>query len=415
MVKLPVALVAAASLAPLLPPAASICFSGEYTEERCCNPPETGGDASCWVEPYTYSRCCPAKDWISCWSHRDTEMVPWICCHPAFGIGGNRACWTSVSLQEPQESKLLLPAIKYEQCCRPKDRRLLPVFPALHQLHGEPRFHFTYFSYMDWLARCQGEHAAFGLFEGRPVEWMGGIQYELYHWFSDLDDKIRNRDVNLRRQLDLGTPLDPGLVDLLRPLLSSQRTAAVLDIGSGPLTTLGKTVLGVPLRVVAGDPLGCMYGAMLRQLGLDPPVPITLIDAETLLTRFPESSFDLVHCRNALDHSWDPVAGIQAMLRLVRPLGAVYLLHFRNEGRSQNYSMLHSWDVDVGGPSGKDLIISSPPSMFNRSVNVRRLLRRHAVVEAAIVHRPVRVTDEVGHAQGFVEAVIRRLPGNRGR
>eukprot|EP00415_Alexandrium_ostenfeldii_P003814 UN3814 len=100
---------------------------------------------------------------------------------------------------------------------------------------------------------------------------------------------------------------------------------------------------------------------------------------------------------------------------MVRPHGAVYLLHIRKEGLRQNYSMLHSWDIDVGGLNGKDLIISSPPFMFNRSVNVRRLLRYRAVVRATVVQRPLRVEDEAPYAGGFVEVVIQRKPTRAGR
>ena len=40
----------------------------------------------------------------------------------------------------------------------------------------------------------------------------------------------------------------------------------------------------------------------------------------------------MVHIRNALDHSFDPVLGIERMLHAVRPGGWVLLRHARNEG-----------------------------------------------------------------------------------
>ena len=54
--------------------------------------------------------------------------------------------------------------------------------------------------------------------------------------------------------------------------------------------------------------------------------------AEELHLCFPAGHFDVVHIRNALDHSFDPVLGIERMLHAVRPGGWVLLRHARNEG-----------------------------------------------------------------------------------
>merc|ERR1711924_551594 len=78
--------------------------------------------------------------------------------------------------------------------------------------------------------------------------------------------------------------------------------------------------------------------------------PMVVADAERLLEHFSEGSFDLVHSRNALDHTWNPAQALEAMLQLLQPEGVLYLLHYRNEGQHYNYTPPHVWDFDVHGP-----------------------------------------------------------------
>jgi SAM-dependent methyltransferase len=68
---------------------------------------------------------------------------------------------------------------------------------------------------------------------------------------------------------------------------------------------------------------------------------------EELLLFFPTERFDLVHCRNALDHAADPLLGIRQMLAVTRLGGAVALDHFPNEGEREGYSGFHQWNLDL--------------------------------------------------------------------
>jgi hypothetical protein len=47
---------------------------------------------------------------------------------------------------------------------------------------------------------------------------------------------------------------------------------------------------------------------------------------------------------NALDHSYDPLRGIQQMLEVVKPGHYVLLLHKVNEAENQNYKAFHQWN-----------------------------------------------------------------------
>jgi SAM-dependent methyltransferase len=77
------------------------------------------------------------------------------------------------------------------------------------------------------------------------------------------------------------------------------------------------------------------------------PVPSIFAPAEELSAFLPPDSFDIVHCRNALDHSFDPLRGVIEMLRLVRIGGVVVLYHNPNEAQSEDYSGFHQYNFDV--------------------------------------------------------------------
>jgi SAM-dependent methyltransferase len=104
---------------------------------------------------------------------------------------------------------------------------------------------------------------------------------------------------------------------------------------------------GAPIDLVASDPLARVYEALLAEANLAPPVRTTFALAEDLSVFFDHSSFDAVHCRNALDHSFDPMKGVLEMLRVVRPGRAVVLIHRQNEAESENYTGFHQYNFSM--------------------------------------------------------------------
>ena len=112
-------------------------------------------------------------------------------------------------------------------------------------------------------------------------------------------------------------------------------------------------------------------------LGRRPGVVTGRGDAETLTDSFPEQSFDLIYCRNALDHSRDPLLGIRQMVKVCKVDGCCWLCHSTNEGEKQRYRGLHQWNVrpcDDG-----DLVICTAGA---RPVMLRDELRGIATVQA---------------------------------
>jgi SAM-dependent methyltransferase len=115
----------------------------------------------------------------------------------------------------------------------------------------------------------------------------------------------------------------------------------VLDVGSGPISTLPLHSADGPMELICVDPLADAYNELLE--GFDVP-RIESVKAEELSSRFgPE--FDYVHCANALDHCEDPARAFEEMWKVCRPGGLVSVVSVENEGRRQHYEGLHQWDL----------------------------------------------------------------------
>jgi SAM-dependent methyltransferase len=69
--------------------------------------------------------------------------------------------------------------------------------------------------------------------------------------------------------------------------------------------------------------------------------------AEDLSAQFPANHFDAVYCSNALDHSMDPMRGIEEMLIVAKIGGNVTLQHNANEALFENYAGFHQWNFDA--------------------------------------------------------------------
>jgi SAM-dependent methyltransferase len=122
---------------------------------------------------------------------------------------------------------------------------------------------------------------------------------------------------------------------------------SILDVGAGPLTSLGYRYPGKALTIVPVDPLAGEYDRLLRDAGLVPPIRTIAVAGEDLPEHFGPRKFDIAYACNALDHSADPLRIISNMVAVVRPSGFVVLRHKRNEGEEARYGGLHQWNFDV--------------------------------------------------------------------
>lgn len=146
---------------------------------------------------------------------------------------------------------------------------------------------------------------------------------------------------------------DQPLQEHLKKLLPQWdgRTYRILDIGAGPLTTVGKVCDGCRIDLLCIDPLASVYDALLEKNAITPPVRTKYGEAEQIGQMYADGSFDLVHAANSLDHAHDPVAAIKAAARIVRPGGHIFLEHILNEGNREHYGGLHQWNFGVEGDS----------------------------------------------------------------
>jgi SAM-dependent methyltransferase len=125
-----------------------------------------------------------------------------------------------------------------------------------------------------------------------------------------------------------------------------QSEVAILDVGSGPLTSVPKAYPGKELTVTASDALADEYVEDMRRAGIEPPVPPVRCSGEELISKFGEDSFDLVFMANALDHTADPLLVLRNMIGVAKPNGIVALHHMSCEGERNGYFGIHMWNID---------------------------------------------------------------------
>jgi SAM-dependent methyltransferase len=141
--------------------------------------------------------------------------------------------------------------------------------------------------------------------------------------------------------MDWDLPLQPQITELLD---ASSGVVKILDVGAGPLTSLGKKWGSREIAITAIDPHAKEYDALLARLGIEPACRTTVGSAEELSKFLPGSHFDLVHARNSMDHSKDPFQAIREMVKVVRPGKYVLLDHKIREGEAEEYWEYHQWN-----------------------------------------------------------------------
>lgn len=220
------------------------------------------------------------------------------------------------------------------------------------------------------------------------ILWRRGLPSEVAFWESFLRTEGADWPDDYRQRFAPGAIVnEPLIVDRLD--LIGSPLVSILDVGAGPASSLGSSLPGRELELVAVDPLADEYNRLLDECGIEPPVRVLRCRGEEIAERFGSARFDFVHARNSVDHSANPVSVIRQMLSLARPGGFVILRHWRNEGLKADYEELHQWNMDV---ENGDLVIW----------NARH---RHLLTEFA---SDVALDQEVEAEGAIVTAAIRR-------
>ena len=210
-------------------------------------------------------------------------------------------------------------------------------------------------------------------FDQEKQTWKQGIQNEIEFWDSWIQNHGREWPEDYIKRFDTNTEVDKLVANCLA---ESTEPPTILDVGAGPLTVLGRTLPNkTPVIITAVDALAEQYVALWDKANVIPPHRTLHCDAEKLDEKFDQSSFDLVHIRNALDHSYDPLLGIQKMLHVVKQNHYVILIHNTNEAEAENYVGFHQWNFTTGA-EGQFLIWNK-----SISINVNEVLKEIGTVE----------------------------------
>jgi SAM-dependent methyltransferase len=133
----------------------------------------------------------------------------------------------------------------------------------------------------------------------------------------------------------------------IRELVGNRKEVSIADIGSGPISTIGYTMEGVKVNYVPSDLLAEEYKELYKYHNLTPPIYPEYQDM-TKMT-YKDETFDIVFCRNALDHCKDAWKAIKELARICKKGGIVYMWHFRNTGRMMGYGGMHTWNLELIG------------------------------------------------------------------
>jgi SAM-dependent methyltransferase len=196
------------------------------------------------------------------------------------------------------------------------------------------------------------------------VRWSSHLHEEVDFWrqaLSDPNEQMRGRAVRHELEDWVKREIDPA-ADPVR----------ILDVGSGPLTTIGTTWQGKDLTVVALDPLADEYNEILDEIGLVAPAPPVPGRGEELIDMFGSDVFDFVLSANALDHCADPVRVVAEMVGVAKPGAMIFLHHLVDVAEHERHQGLHQWNLS---PLPGDMTISGD----DREVRLSEIAPGHHV------------------------------------
>ena len=98
--------------------------------------------------------------------------------------------------------------------------------------------------------------------------WFDNVTFELTFWQSWLLTIGGPWPDNYRDRLDPNTPFDGIVEEVISD--TGSREIEILDIGSGPVTSLGYVSKKFDIRITAADPLADAYSALLQNAGVTP-------------------------------------------------------------------------------------------------------------------------------------------------
>lgn len=174
---------------------------------------------------------------------------------------------------------------------------------------------------------------------------------------SDLNHTTRFYRQRFKQKEELYNKHSP-LLDYFIPMIGDQHRIVIGEMGSGPINTIGTYVAGKDIEIVASDWFQVEYQKFWERSGKTPIIPIEYQNMERLT--YPDESFDIVHCANAIDHTVNADLALKEFIRVCKPGGYVYLRHHLNQ-RSL-HAREHRWDIRM--EDGKCAVIGRHMRFF---------------------------------------------------
>lgn len=184
------------------------------------------------------------------------------------------------------------------------------------------------------------------LFQG-----IGKVDYscEIQYW-----ERYLTRNIDQEKTEDLMTRLDPekrrGVfperMAFLIQELKLNHEINVLEVASGPVSTLAWGVDQKLFELTAVDVLARKQCELMKRYHYDYPVQPIRCAGEDLLKMFRRGKFDLVYCRDGLDHMKNPPQCFRNMVQVLKEGGVLYLEgHKREETRQKWYGWYNKHDL----------------------------------------------------------------------
>lgn len=194
--------------------------------------------------------------------------------------------------------------------------------------------------------------------------WASGIPHEIKYWRKFLNGwKGEECAAELAARYDPERPFSQDVEDAIT--LPPGSTVRVLDVGAGPITSLGYRSAKYQISLTPIDALAEDYRDLIMEIGLEPPpVPTVQCRVEEIVMRFRPASFEVAHARNSLDHCPDPLVAICDMHDALAPGGLLYIRTYGDEGERRQYAGFHGWNFRA---RDGELILWRPGVQYNIS------------------------------------------------
>jgi SAM-dependent methyltransferase len=130
-------------------------------------------------------------------------------------------------------------------------------------------------------------------------------------------------------------------------------TLSILDVGCGPISSLGYKSVYKNIDLIGADPLIEEYNRILKDNNFIRPFNSFAVEGEKLSAFFHDKKFDIVYSRNAIDHSQDPIEVLKECVKVCRleeerESGAfVMIVVMPKEGEHAGYEGLHQHDFYI--------------------------------------------------------------------